>query len=144
MVLCHTEDGFAVWFWECGQEPADLVKKDPRPSGWGKPVAFFSSRRCNNSQYFKNAQIIINTVLCGTWNNWDTGEPLELRLVVGQDLAYESSPVPPSVNAKHGQTESAADYTGFQTCEDYVSRNGTGVAKDAYWLFNSIEVYDRV
>jgi len=47
------------------------------------------------------------------------------------------------VNTKHGQTISAANYTGCPTCEDYITTNGTAVARDAHWLFESIQVYEQ-
>jgi hypothetical protein len=46
----------------------------PDPSGWGPPVASFSSASCDIDSHFQNNQIVFDTTFCGDWagNVWSS------------------------------------------------------------------------
>lgn len=72
-----TTTGIKIWFFPRSSIPADISADTPNPSSsaWGKPVASFSSAKCDIDAHFKDMQIIIDTTFCGDWAGgvWESG-----------------------------------------------------------------------
>ncbi|KAJ7576993.1 glycoside hydrolase family 16 protein [Mycena floridula] len=60
-----TDAGIKVWHFPRTAIPADITAKNPDPSTWGAPIAFWSSASCDISEHFKDHSLIIDTTLCG-------------------------------------------------------------------------------
>lgn len=60
-----------TWFFRRGQEPADLMRKQPVPDNWGLPTSFFTlhSQFCSPG-HFKRMRLVFDTTFCG-----DYGDP---------------------------------------------------------------------
>ncbi|KAG6868732.1 hypothetical protein C0993_011311 [Termitomyces sp. T159_Od127] len=58
-------DGIKVWHFARGEIPEDIEQKQPNPSAWGEPVAFWSSAACNIDSHFSEHSLVIDTTLCG-------------------------------------------------------------------------------
>jgi hypothetical protein len=63
------DDGISIWFFSRNNIPADITHKNPAPSDWGKPRAFFSSDDCSMGQFFGDQTIVFDMSLCGDWGN---------------------------------------------------------------------------
>ena len=58
----------SIWRFPRGSIPSDITSKNPNPSNWGPPVAFFpSSDLCDISSHFFDHSLVIDTTLCGDW-----------------------------------------------------------------------------
>ena len=62
-----------VWFFQCGSVPADITSGNPKPAGWGEPMALFQGD-CDFPQKIKEQQIVFDLTYCGDWagNAWNT------------------------------------------------------------------------
>ncbi|QIW95818.1 hypothetical protein AMS68_001336 [Peltaster fructicola] len=65
-------EGIRVWFFQRGSIPSDIPSSvsnstAPDPSTWGEALADFPSTNCDISSHFRNASIIVNIDLCGSW-----------------------------------------------------------------------------
>jgi hypothetical protein len=70
-VYAHTleSDGISIWFFPRGEIPNDIDEKNPDPSTWGTPSAFFSSDNCDIASHFYEQSITFDTTLCGDLGN---------------------------------------------------------------------------
>lgn len=93
--------GVAVYFWEPGAEPKDLVQGTPVPAMWDPPMARWPAASCDPFKFFKGHSVIFDTTLCGDWAGG----------------AWGSAGIP-------GQEQSCAQRTGVATCEEFVRKNG--------------------
>lgn len=92
--------------------PADITAGSPDTTSWGLPVvAFNGDSGCDIDAYFANMNIIIDTTFCGDW--------------AGSATTW-------AANANCSALAS--------TCTEYVAANPTAFST-AFWLFNSIKVY---
>jgi hypothetical protein len=68
-VYAHLWDntGIKVWRWTRSQIPSDITNGSPNPSGWGTPVAFWSSATCDMSSHFYQHVLVFDTTLGGDW-----------------------------------------------------------------------------
>lgn len=59
-----------TWFWPKGQEPLDLVSRNPQPQQWGLPNSFFTldDRFCTKG-HFHNMRLVFDTTFCGDYAN---------------------------------------------------------------------------
>ncbi|KAF3769041.1 family 16 glycoside hydrolase [Cryphonectria parasitica EP155] len=114
-----TSSAISVWFFPRNSSNANALTGGGNSSssavdtsGFGTPQAQFSGGSgCDIDQYFTNHTIIIDTTFCGDW--------------AGKQTVWSAD-----------DTCSAL----ASTCEDYVANNPDAFV-DAYWLFNSINVY---
>lgn len=109
--MVWAKDGINVWWFPRSSIPSDITNETPDPSGWGTPVASFSSDTCDPYTYFYDHYNIFDTTLCGDWAGADS---------VWNYAGYA------------GQDQSCASITGYSTCSDYVLNQGSGFA-NAYW-----------
>jgi len=62
-----TPDYIQTFYWPRGSIPANVESKEPDPSTWGKPFAYFQfGNACPNS-HFKDHKIIFDLTYCGDW-----------------------------------------------------------------------------
>lgn len=68
-VFAHQWDdtGIKMWFFSRCEVPEDINDRDPDPSGWGPPSAFYDSSSCDMSQHFYEHSLVLDTTLCGDW-----------------------------------------------------------------------------
>jgi len=62
-----TSDYIKTWHWSRNSIPSDITNSKPNPAGWGTPVTFLSSSKCNIDSSFAAQSIVLNIELCGTW-----------------------------------------------------------------------------
>lgn len=65
-------EGIRVWFFQRDSIPANIPSAisnttAPDPSTWPEALADFPGTNCDISSHFRNASIIVNIDLCGTW-----------------------------------------------------------------------------
>ncbi|KAG0647591.1 Mixed-linked glucanase xgeA [Hyphodiscus hymeniophilus] len=109
-----TSDHINIWFFARNAIPNDVTTEAPNPSGWGTPTANFESQNgeCNIDGHFPAQTIYFDTDFCGA----EAG-----------GIAWT-----------HYTTCAAT--TGVATCQDYVAANPEAFS-EAYWLVNSVKVY---
>jgi len=62
-----TTNYIQTFYWPRGSVPANVDSKNPDPSTWGKPFAYFQfGSACPNS-HFKDHKIIFDLTYCGDW-----------------------------------------------------------------------------
>lgn len=61
------EEGIAIWNFYRNAVPLDITAGQPKPSGWGKPVASLSPLGCDPISNFVNHSIIFDITFCGDW-----------------------------------------------------------------------------
>ncbi|KAJ7281422.1 glycoside hydrolase family 16 protein [Mycena rebaudengoi] len=69
-VFAHIVDpdvGISVWQFPRTAIPEDITDKNPDPSKWGKPAAFFSKESCDITKHFRQQALTFDTTLCGDW-----------------------------------------------------------------------------
>lgn len=54
-----------VWIWHAGQEPKDVINKQPNPETWGQPEFYFSLRDECSPNHFKNMKLVFDITFCG-------------------------------------------------------------------------------
>ena len=59
------ERSITVWFFQRGQEPADLNGEHPQPETWGVPHAAFPLEANCASTHFEDLQLVFDTTFCG-------------------------------------------------------------------------------
>jgi Glycosyl hydrolases family 16 len=109
-----TSDVIRMWSWAAGSVPGDIASGKPVPSSWGTPGFTTAQGVGNVDDHFKNHQIVLDTTFCGSW--------------AGQDIFWQQT--------------SCYDKVQYPTCNDYVAKNPSKY-KDAYWLVNSLKVYQE-
>lgn len=57
-----------TWFFRRGQEPVDLLRKEPNPDTWGIPTSFFTlhANQCS-PEHFKHMRLVFDTTFCGDY-----------------------------------------------------------------------------
>lgn len=118
--LLWSNSQITVWQWTAGNVPGDIASGAPNPSGWGTPVANWAGCAFNN--FFSASQIIVDTTFCGDWagNVWG------------------DTPPAPDACASGVATCNCASLAS--SCDQYVAQNPAAF-DEAYWLINSIKVY---
>jgi hypothetical protein len=68
-VYAHLWDrsGIKAWHFPRTEIPPDITAKEPNPSSWGQPVAFWSSSSCDMSSHFYEHVLVLDTTICGDW-----------------------------------------------------------------------------
>lgn len=109
-----TSDHIAVWFFPRGQIPTNVQSDSPDPTSWGLPAARFNGGSgCDIDSHFMNHNLIFDTTFCGDW----AGSP--------------------DVWNNNAECSALAS-----TCDEYVAANPAAFT-EAYWLVNSIKIYDQ-
>lgn len=107
-----TSQFIQIWFFPRSRIPPSVVNGAPNVTEFGKPTALF--RGCDIDSHFKNHSMVINTDFCGAW----AGN------VYSQ---FSDCPQNPNLNS-------------LDACVDFVGNNPQAF-QNAYWQFNSIQVY---
>ncbi|KAG6918971.1 hypothetical protein DXG01_010210 [Tephrocybe rancida] len=68
-VYVHLWDnnGIKMWHFPRTEVPADIIAKNPDPSSWKDPVAYWSSSSCDMASHFYEHELTLDTTLCGDW-----------------------------------------------------------------------------
>lgn len=104
--------GIYVWFWQRSEIPSDISNETPDTASWGQPLASFSSG--NGGCDFDDYFANHNIIFDTTFcGSW-----------AGQASTWDSS------TCSNLAT----------TCQEYVANNPAAFT-DAYWLINSVKVY---
>lgn len=62
------DSGIMLWYWPRGRVPHSVQRGHPTMRDFGRPTAFYTSKRCNTKEFFdEEMMIIINTTLMGDW-----------------------------------------------------------------------------
>ncbi|RDB23668.1 hypothetical protein Hypma_008985 [Hypsizygus marmoreus] len=66
-VYAHVWDstGIKVWHFPRTDIPEDITTKNPDPSTWGTPTAFWSDSSCDMATHFFDHALVIDTTICG-------------------------------------------------------------------------------
>jgi hypothetical protein len=51
-----------VWHFSRDLIPADIEDKEPKPDGWGMPLAVFGGSSCDVDEYFNSMRLVLNIV----------------------------------------------------------------------------------
>ncbi|KAM0520051.1 hypothetical protein ACHAPE_003324 [Trichoderma viride] len=109
-----TSNHIAVWFFPRTGIPSDISSENPKPSGWGIPLAQFNPADGSSiDDHFQNQQLVFDTTFCGDWAG--------------------------NANVWNANAECSALAS---TCQEYVANNPLAFV-DAFWSVNSIKVYDQ-
>ncbi|KAH6712267.1 glycoside hydrolase family 16 protein [Leptodontidium sp. MPI-SDFR-AT-0119] len=105
-----------IFFFPRGSIPADIIAGKPNPGKWGLPNANFDSRHghCDVDESFQAQTIFFDSTFCGA---------------AAGGKAWTN------------WTDCSVK-TGYATCEEYVANNPHAY-DDAYWLINSVKIYQR-
>jgi hypothetical protein len=114
VVMEWTTNFIKMWTFPPNKVPANIVSGNPDTSTWGIPSFTTQGGACNMNGHFKDHNIVFDTTFCGTYAGQD--------YFWQQTSCYKSSP------------------TKYTKCADYVAAN-PGAFKDAYWIINSVKVY---
>jgi len=66
-VYAHLWDnsGIKIWHFPRSSIPSDIVARNPNPTSWGRPAAFFSSSSCDMGKHFFDHSLVLDIALCG-------------------------------------------------------------------------------
>ncbi|TGO50203.1 hypothetical protein BOTNAR_0402g00010 [Botryotinia narcissicola] len=105
-----------IRMWNFGPEaiPADITAGTPDPSTWDLPAFTTEGGVCNIDGLFANHKIIFDTTFCGGY--------------AGQTGFWQET--------------TCYDAEKYPTCDSYVGANPEAY-KEAYWLINSVKVYQN-
>ncbi|KAI9647767.1 hypothetical protein NHQ30_004155 [Ciborinia camelliae] len=107
-----TSDHIKIWFFPRNATPHDIRRDTPDPNSWPKPQAIFQgSSSCDIDGHFANQSLVFDTTFCG-------------------DFA----------GGVWGNDGGVCSQGGKLSCQQFVAGN-PGAFGDAYWLINSIKVY---
>ncbi|KAM0155156.1 hypothetical protein ACHAQE_006909 [Botrytis cinerea] len=109
-----TSDVIRMWNFGPDAIPADITAGTPDPSTWDLPAFTTEGGVCNIDGLFANHHIIFDTTFCGVY----AGKP------------------------KFWQETTCYDAEKYPTCDSYVGANPAAY-KEAYWLINSVKVYQN-
>ncbi|PQE04731.1 hypothetical protein CJF30_00004530 [Rutstroemia sp. NJR-2017a BBW] len=109
-----TSEVIRMWNFAAGSIPADITAGTPDPSSWKTPSFTTEGGVCNIDELFANHQIIFDTTFCGGY--------------AGQTGFWQET--------------TCYDATKYPTCNSYVAANPEAY-KEAYWLINSVKVYQN-
>lgn len=108
-----TSDHIAVWFFHRDRIPENVKSDNPDPSLWGTPLARFVGSNCNFDDHFHDNNLVFDTTFCGDW--------------AGAQAVWDGNPETSALGV---------------SCQDYVANN-PGAYKEAYWIVNSIRVFQK-
>lgn len=60
-----TNNGITIWHFFRDSIPSDITAKQPNPSTWGPPAAFFPSTDCNIPSHFYQHSLVLDITICG-------------------------------------------------------------------------------
>ncbi|KAF7889596.1 uncharacterized protein EAF02_002011 [Botrytis sinoallii] len=107
-----TSDYIKIWFFPRNAIPLDIKEGNPEPSSWPKPQAIFQgSSSCDIEKHFANQSLVFDTTFCGEF-----------------------------AGGVWGKDGGICSQGGKLTCEQFVAANSDSF-KDAYWLIDSVKVY---
>ncbi|ESZ98438.1 glycoside hydrolase family 16 protein [Sclerotinia borealis F-4128] len=107
-----TPDHINNWFFPRNAIPLNIHRGAPEPRFWPKPQAIFQgSSSCNIDTHFANQSLVFDTTFCGDFAGG----------------VWEND-------------GGICSQGGTLSCEQFVAGN-PGAFKDAYWLINSVKVY---
>ncbi|KAF7889742.1 uncharacterized protein EAF02_002157 [Botrytis sinoallii] len=109
-----TSDVIRMWNFGPDAIPADITAGTPDPSTWDLPAFTTEGGVCNIDGLFANHKIIFDTTFCGVYAG-KTG---------------------------FWQETTCYDAEKYPTCDSYVGANPEAY-KEAYWLINSVKVYQN-
>ncbi|ESZ96632.1 glycoside hydrolase family 16 protein [Sclerotinia borealis F-4128] len=109
-----TSDVIRMWNFGPDAIPADITAGTPDPSTWTLPSFTTEGGVCNIDELFANHKIVFDTTFCGGY--------------AGQTGFWEET--------------TCYDADKFPTCDSYVGANPAAY-KEAYWLINSVKVYQN-
>ncbi|GLB41672.1 putative glycosyl hydrolases family 16 [Lyophyllum shimeji] len=68
-VFAHLWDstGIKIWHFPRTEIPEDIIAKNPDPSKWKDPVAYWSASSCDMASHFYEQSLVLDTTLCGDW-----------------------------------------------------------------------------
>jgi hypothetical protein len=68
-VYAHLWDskGIKAWHFARNEIPDDINARNPNPSSWGSPAAFWSATSCDIGKHFFDHVLTFDTTLCGDW-----------------------------------------------------------------------------
>ena len=123
-----TSEHFKIWFFPRGTAPPSLASasssydsnpdSNPDPDTFGTPLANFQGP-CDIDAKFKDMSIVFDTTFCGDYAG----------------SVYGASGCPMDANIGTGSDSQ-------QSCRAFVANNPT-LFSEAYWLINSLRVYQR-
>ncbi|KAI9055369.1 hypothetical protein LZ554_000326 [Drepanopeziza brunnea f. sp. 'monogermtubi'] len=105
-----------IFFFPRDSIPADITAGKPDPRKWGLPTANFDSRHgdCDVNAAFPPQTVFFDSTFCGA--------------AAGGKAWTDWT--------------DCSSKTGYSTCEEYVA-NVPSAYDDAYWLINSVKIYQR-
>ncbi|TEY61119.1 hypothetical protein BOTCAL_0174g00010 [Botryotinia calthae] len=109
-----TSDVIRMWNFGPDAIPADITAGTPDPSTWDLPAFTTEGGVCNIDGLFANHHIIFDTTFCGVYAG----------------------------KTKFWQETTCYDAEKYPTCDSYVGANPEAY-KEAYWLINSVKVYQN-
>ncbi|KAF7954401.1 hypothetical protein EAE96_005523 [Botrytis aclada] len=109
-----TSDVIRMWNFGPDAIPADITAGIPDPSTWDLPVFTTEGGVCDIDGLFANHKIIFDTTFCGGY--------------AGQTGFWQET--------------TCYDAEKYPTCDSYVGANPEAY-KEAYWLINSVKVYQN-
>ncbi|TGO28523.1 hypothetical protein BPAE_0026g00120 [Botrytis paeoniae] len=109
-----TSDVIRMWNFGPDAIPADITAGTPDPSTWDLPAFTTEGGVCNIDGLFANHKIIFDTTFCGGY--------------AGQTGFWQET--------------TCYDAEKYPTCDSYVGANPEAY-KEAYWLINSVKVYQN-
>jgi hypothetical protein len=120
-------DFLNIYWFPRSRIPADITAGNPRPSSWGRPTStFVSNSGCNVGDYFKD-QTIVSDLSIGYESKANRPK------IINTDFCGDN------FSGSIWDDTCAAD-TAHATCDEYVTNNPQDFA-GAYWMFNSIKLY---
>lgn len=109
-----TSDVIRMWNFGPDAIPADITAGTPDPSTWSLPAFTTEGGVCNIDELFANHKIVFDTTFCGGY--------------AGQTGFWQET--------------TCYDADKYPTCDSYVGANPAAY-KEAYWLINSVKVYQN-
>lgn len=109
-----TSDVIRIWNFGPDAIPADITAGTPDPSTWTLPAFTTEGGVCNIDELFANHKIVFDTSFCGGHAG----------------------------KTEFWQETTCYDAEQYPTCDSYVRANPAAY-KEAYWLINSVKVYQN-
>ncbi|RAL65983.1 hypothetical protein DID88_005644 [Monilinia fructigena] len=109
-----TSDVIRIWNFGPDTIPADITAGTPDPSTWTLPAFTTEGGVCNIDELFANHKIVFDTSFCGGYAG----------------------------KTEFWQETTCYDAEKYPTCDSYVRANPAAY-KEAYWLINSVKVYQN-
>ena len=110
--------GLAIYFFQRGSIPEDLVAEKPQPDTWGRAQARWPAVGCDPWKYFFDHHMIFDTTL------WYVFVPKPDTFVLIPYCSGDWAGAVWNGAGVPGQEESCAARTGFATCDEFVRARG--------------------